>query len=310
MGAAPGCTGDYERFRVHFERADRNSVPEWLTSHTDNPSSIRASLTMARENARTLRDRISSEMWNSLNRSYLRSVRAVATISRSDYCEAVRESTALFFGLAVATMPRDLGWLFMRTGWHLERADNVLRILQVRYRQYKGQEPVARGIELHRATSLLKSCSAFEAFRKSHHSALKPRRIAAFLLLDPNFPRSLRYSVQKVFESLQGFAPKSRRNVRTDAAGGLAKRAAHLHAECRADYRARGKAPSIEELLIALASISNATKAAYFDNALDVQRQAQNQWHQGSGQGQSQGRHLPESVSGKSVSKPGAWAAI
>jgi uncharacterized alpha-E superfamily protein len=282
-------TGDYERFRVHFERADRNSVPEWLTSHPDNPSSIRASLTMARENARTLRDRISSEMWNSLNRSYLSLCTGSGDdISLHDYCEAVRESTALFFGLAVATMPRDLGWLFMRTGWHLERADNVLRILQVRYRQYKGQEPVARGIELHRATSLLKSCSAFEAFRKSHHSALEPRRIAAFLLLDPNFPRSLRYSVQKVFESLQGIRAEN-----PEVTSEPMRQAGWLNAQLTymqsAEQITEREAPSIEELLIALASISNATKAAYFDNALDVQRQAQNQWHQGFGQGQSQG---------------------
>ena len=174
-------TGDPESFRKHFDRADRNTVPEWLTNHPDNPSSIRASLTLARENARTLRDRISTEMWRSLNRAYLSlcTESEDADISLHDYCEAVREATALFFGLAESTLPRDLGWFILRAGRHLERSDNVLRVLQVRYRQYQGNEPIARGVETHRATALLKSMSAYEAFRKSHHSALEPRRIAA-----------------------------------------------------------------------------------------------------------------------------------
>lgn len=285
-------TGDAEGFRAHFERADRNTVPEWLTSHPDNPSSIRSSLTRARENARTLRDRISSEMWGSLNRSYLAlcaEPQGDEETTLHDFCEGVREASALFFGLAEATMPHDLGWLFLRSGRHLERADNVLRILQVRYRQYKGQEPVARGIELHRATALLKSCSAFEAFRKSHHSALEPGRIAAFLLLDPGFPRSLRYSVRRLFESLESINAQnpgvSLEPLRQ--AGWLNAQLTYMES---AEQITEREEPSLEALLEALAEISDATRRAYFDNAPVVPRPVQSQWQQGFGQVQRQGQ--------------------
>ena len=89
-------TGDVESFREHFDKADRNTVPAWLTQHPDNPGSIRSSLTRARENARTVRDRISTEMWEALNRAYL-TIGAGAkdeTESLHDFCGAVREATA------------------------------------------------------------------------------------------------------------------------------------------------------------------------------------------------------------------------
>ncbi len=282
-------TGDTEGFKTHFDRADRNTVPEWLTSHESNPSSIRSSLTHARENARTLRDRISTEMWNSLNRSYLAlcTPRDDEEMTLHDYCEAVREASALFFGLAAATMPHDQGWLFLRAGQHLERADNVLRILQVRYRQYRGQEPVARGIELHRATALLKSCSAFEAFRKSHHNALEPGRIAAFLLLDPGFPRSLRYSVKRLFQSLESINAQnpgvSLEPLRQ--AGWLNAQLTYMRG---AEQIIEREEPSLEALLSALAKISEATRRAYFENAPEVQRLVQSQLQQGFGPGLSQ----------------------
>ncbi len=288
-------TGDAEGFKAHFSEADRNTVPAWLTNHDNNPSSIRSSLTHARENARTLRDRISSEMWNSLNRAYLAlCVGYDDDMTLHDYCEAVREVSALFFGLAGATMPHDQGWLFLRAGRHLERSDNVLRILQVRYRQYRGHEPVARGIELHRATALLKSCSAFEAFRKSHHNALEPSRIAAFLLLDPTFPRSLRYSVKRLFQSLESI------NARNPGVSlEPLRQSGWLNAQLTymrgAEQIIEREDPSLEMLLEALAKISDVTRRAYFENAPEAQRLVQNQLQQGFGpvtsqkQSQSQG---------------------
>ena len=297
-------TGDAESFKKHFERADRNTVPEWLSRHPENSSSISASLTHARENARTLRDRISTEMWSSLNRSYLAlcAEPSEEETSLHDFCEGVRDASALFFGLAEATMPHDLGWLFLRSGRHLERADNVLRILQVRYRQYRGQEPVARAIETHRATALLKSCSAFEAFRKGHHSALEPDRIAAFLLLDAGFPRSLRYSVRRLFESLDGIN-KQNPGVSEEPlrqAGWLNAQLTYMES---AEQILKREEPSLEALLGALAKISDATRRAYFDNAPELPRPVQSQWQQGvgqalvQGQGQTQGRGRGQSQS-------------
>jgi uncharacterized alpha-E superfamily protein len=93
-------TGDEQAFRAHFERADGRTVPEWLAFHARNSSSIRSSLARARENARTLRDRISLEMWEALNRAYLQLCFDTEQVLEQDrlheYCVAARETSHLF----------------------------------------------------------------------------------------------------------------------------------------------------------------------------------------------------------------------
>lgn len=296
-------TGDEAGFREHFSKADAGSVPEWLAVHPKNPSSIRSSLLFARENARTLRDRISVEMWEALNRAYLTLCEGVDGSFESetlhDYCVSAREASHLFFGIAGATLPRNLGWYFLKMGQYLERADNVLRLLMVRYRQYRGQEPVIRGIETHRGMALLKSVSAYEAFRKRHQSALDPERIAAFLLLDPDFPRSLRFSVRMLFETLKDIAalnpgtdPEPRRQ-----AGWLSSRLEFLR-----DAReiTEHEAPSLEELLTDLAALSEAVANVYFDQAPLIASQNQSQSQSQSGlQRQTGSQSQSQSQSGR-----------
>src|SRR5262249_17435150 len=196
-----------------------------------NPSSIRSSLTRAREDARGLRDRISLEMWETLNRAYLTLCFATERVldedGLHDYCVTAREASHLFLGIAHATLPRDLGWYFLLAGQHLERADNVLRLLQVRQRQGAGLEPVARGLENHRGMALLKSVSAYEAFRKRHHAALEGRRIAAPPLSPPPPPpprgASATTSPRSIppWEASSGSIPACRPRPRVGRAGSL-----------------------------------------------------------------------------------------
>jgi len=260
-------TGDEPAFREHFDRADGRTVPEWLAFHPQNASSIRSSLTRAREDARGLRDRISLEMWETLNRAYLTLCFSTERVLEEDglheYCVTAREASHLFLGIAHATLPRDLGWYFLLAGQHLERADNVLRLLQVRQRQGAGLEPVARGLENHRGMALLKSVSAYEAFRKRHHVALEGRRIAGFLLLDPDFPRSVRHNLAALHSTL-GSIERLNPGVSTSAtrqAGWLAARLEYLPGvEAILDSRE----PGIETLLEEVAAISDAISATYF----------------------------------------------
>jgi uncharacterized alpha-E superfamily protein len=260
-------TGDEGAFREHFDRADGRTVPEWLAFHPQNSSSIRSSLSRAREDARGLRDRISLEMWETLNRAYLTLCFSTENILDEDglheYCVAAREASHLFLGIAHATLPRDLGWYFLLAGHHLERADNVLRLLQVRQRQGAGLEPVARGLENHRGMALLKSVSAYEAFRKRHHSALEGRRIAAFLLLDPDFPRSVRHNLAALHTtlgSIERLNPGASDSA-TRQAGWLAARLEYLPGvEAILDSRE----PGIETLLEEVDAISDAISSTYF----------------------------------------------
>ncbi len=218
---------------------------------------------------------------------------------RRDLARLLRGGTrgkCAFFWLGRGDDAHDQGWLFLRAGRHLERSDNVLRILQVRYRQYRGHEPVARGIELHRATALSKSCSAFEAFRKSHHNALEPGRIAAFLLLDPSFPRSLRYSVKRLFQSLESINAQNP-GVSLEPLRQSGWLNAQLTYMRGAEQIIEREDPSLEDLLEALAKISDATRRAYFENAPEAQRLVPSQLQQGFGPGTVQGQSQRQSQS-------------
>lgn len=203
-------SGTEEHFRIHFERADAATVPVWLAVHEGNAGSIRSSLQHARENARGLRDRITLEMWEAMNRAYLTLCGPPPSSLEEDalhtYCKRARDASHEFFGIADATLPRDLGWSFIQTGRMLERADNTLRTLMVRYREYSGLAPVADGIATHRGLALLQSLSAYESFRKRQQAALNPKRIATFLLLDPDFPRSVRFALTALQRHLDEIA--------------------------------------------------------------------------------------------------------
>jgi len=255
-------------FRQHFDHKDRNTVSEWLAFHHENANSIASSLTFARENARTLRDRISSEMWQAMNRTYLNyCVDSYDVLEREDlhdYCVGVRDASHLFFGIADATMPRDLGWFFMKAGQYLERADNVLRVLTLRYRQQQKNNLIAQELHVHRSMALLRSVSAYEAFRKQHHSAISADDVAQFLLLNADFPRSVRFSLNVVHNVLHDI------QMRNDAAiaqlpvrqaGWLAARIEYLP---NAQQVLVAEQPSAEDLLESIADLSTSISQTYF----------------------------------------------
>lgn len=203
-------TGGEAELRAKYGRLDTRSISSWLAFDRDNPSSIASSLSRARENARGLRDRIPSEMWEAINRSYLNLCFENGDILDRDglyeYCVAARDASQFFFGIAFATLPRDEGWAFMRAGQMLERGDNTLRVLQSRFKDAvadtQAQDPASRTLQDQRWVSALKGASAYEAYRKRVHSGIDPLRIAEFLLLDEHFPRSVRYSAQNLHDAL------------------------------------------------------------------------------------------------------------
>jgi uncharacterized alpha-E superfamily protein len=270
-----------EAFKTHFDKADAASVATWLALSFENPGSIRSSLALARENARTLRDRISTEMWEEINRTYLNlcteAPQRLDEDNLHDYCIQARDFSHLFFGIAESTLTHDLGWYFIKAGRHLERADNTLRALRIRYKNYRGQkQPVAEGLEAHRGMALLKSLSAYEAFRKYYHTALEPRCIAEFLLLHGQFPRSVRYNVRRLFESTNDLA-KYNPDVQGEArrmAGWLASRLEYMPSVEQIIVKEQ---PSLDALIEALADISTAISAMYFSHTPQPIVQSQQQ---------------------------------
>ena len=262
-------TGGDTALRAKYGRVDARSVSAWLAFDRDNPASIASSVTRARENARGLRDRIPSEMWESLNRSYLTLCFESNSLLERDglfeYCNAARDASQMFFGIAFATLPRDEGWAFMRAGQMLERGDNGLRVLQSRLRGIDAtpvSDPAGRAIQTQRWVSVLKGSSAYEAYRKQVHSGIEPQKISEFLLLDEYFPRSVRYSAENLQDALtqiERWHPGQHPDILRLSRWLVARlQYAHIGDIVTDDN------PSLEELLTEFNRVGAAITAAYF----------------------------------------------
>ncbi|MEM7737271.1 MAG: alpha-E domain-containing protein [Deinococcota bacterium] len=255
-------------FCRHYQQKDRDNVSDWLAFNRDNASSITSSLTFARENARTLRDRISLEMWEAINRAYLEhcvdSHDVLAKESLHNYCAGVRDASHLFFGIADATMPRDLGWFFMRAGQYLERSDNVLRILTLRYRQQQKNALIAQEVRTHRSVALLRTVSALEAFRKQYHKGIQPDDVAEFLLLNADFPRSVRFSLQVVHGILREIQTRNDAAVAKTPVRQAGWLAARLEYMSSAKQVFEDETLPAEDLLNDIAALSTTISQAYF----------------------------------------------
>ncbi|HVM62793.1 MAG TPA: alpha-E domain-containing protein [Verrucomicrobiae bacterium] len=199
-------TGDHEEFARRFGEATQANVIQFLTLDPDNPNSILSCLRAARENARSVREVISSEMWEQLNKFYLM-VNSAGTdpdvlADPHEFFSNVRMSSHLFVGVTEATMTHGEGWHFGRLGRMLERADKTSRILDVKY--YILLPTVAHvgtTFDDLQWAAVLRSTSAFEMYRKTH-GRIDPRRIVEFLLLDTEFPRAIHHCLIASRESI------------------------------------------------------------------------------------------------------------
>ena len=193
-------TGDDASFWQLYRVANDHTVTDFLTFNADNPNSIISSILQARENARVVRDQITVEMWEEINRLYLflRSPRAREVWQRGSYefFHEIKLSSLYLQGLMDATVPHTEGWNFMQIGKFLERADKTTRILDVRHRNLpaKGVPKVITPTDAAEWGAVLRSSSAWDAYRQVH-AEVEPRRVAEFLLLSEDFPRSVRFSL-------------------------------------------------------------------------------------------------------------------
>jgi uncharacterized alpha-E superfamily protein len=203
-------TGDDENFQKRCGAATRENVIHFLTFDPENPNSILSCLRSARENARSIREIISSEMWEQLNSFYLM-VRDAAEpggpqAKSAGFFTQVRDSSHLFSGITDATMTHGEAWHFLHLGRMLERADKTSRILDVKYFiLLRSAADVGTPLDEIQWAAVLRSASAFEMYRK-RHGRIAPNRIVEFLLLDPQFPRAVRFCLKSARESLHAIS--------------------------------------------------------------------------------------------------------
>jgi uncharacterized alpha-E superfamily protein len=168
-------------------------------------SSIYSCIRAARENARSVRETISSEMWQQINNLYLlidEESRREHQISLPAFCQQVRLACHLFTGIQDVTMSHNEAWHFIRMGALLERADKTSRILDVKYFiLLPSVTDVGTPYDDVQWSAVLKSVSGFEMYRK-RYGRIAPERIVEFLLLDGEFPRAIRYCISRADRSL------------------------------------------------------------------------------------------------------------
>lgn len=187
------------------------SVLRYMAFDPDNPSSIYSCLRAARENAHAVRGTITSEMWETLNSTWLemRNMRALNLIDSGigEFFEWVKFRSHLSRGVTVGTMLHDEAFYFARLGTFLERADNTARILDVKYHVLlPSSDGVGGAVDYYQWSALLRSVSAFEVYRKVYRDLITPLRVAELLILRDDMPRSLHRCMLEVYEDLRAVA--------------------------------------------------------------------------------------------------------
>ena len=208
------CTfGDEADFWARFGLADQANVITFLAFDQANPNSIASCLQAARENARTVRDMISTPMWEEVNKAHLY-VRAAAAANREvdhprEFLDEVKRASQLITGVADATMSHGEAWHFARMARLIERADKTSRVLDVEHYFQPAAALVAlpssgdddAGTDPVQWSAVLESASALEMYRKVH-GAVSRRSVADFLIFDRAFPRAMHFCLTKAEESL------------------------------------------------------------------------------------------------------------
>lgn len=200
-------------------KADAFSYMQRLAFNTEDPNTIASSILAARENARQVREEISSEMWEQINRLYLDIIGANAEAVWENqphaFFQAVKQGTHLFQGICDSTMNRGQGWHFIQVGQYLERAGNVATLLDVHLRDLDVKAPGVSVEVRQNAVCLLRSCTAWEAYCKVYTADVQLPTIAEFLLLNAEFPHAIHFSVKMVRSALMFIADEAEQQKNT-----------------------------------------------------------------------------------------------
>jgi uncharacterized alpha-E superfamily protein len=196
-------------------RAPQAVISNWLTFEADNPNSVMSCLARARANARGVRGAITSEMWRELNTLYLQLADPEfgdrGRESPHEFYQAVEFGSHTFQGVCDATLTHDEGWQFIQLGKFLERAEKTLRVLDVQYHLLQGlNDPADLPLSALQWAAVLRSCRAYEAYQQLYVGRVEADHVVEFLLLHPEFPRSVRFSLEsagRALTAIEGTVP-------------------------------------------------------------------------------------------------------
>lgn len=275
-------TGDEAAFQERYVGMTRENVIRFLAFDRKNPNSILSCVQAARENARTIREVISSSMWEELNKFYhmVQTAESEYGILEQPYefCHRVKTASHLLVGVTDCTMSHSEPWHFARMGRLLERADKTSRIVDVKYFiLLPNTDSIGSSLDVVQWSALLKSASALEMYRRVF-GRIVPLRVADYLILDRDFPRSMHFCVMKTTESLQtitGSTPGTYRNSAEQRLGLLRSQMDYMSIDSIIE---RGLHEYIDDFQIQLNRIDGAIFEDFFarkpvSGSVSVQRQ-------------------------------------
>ncbi|EKF75061.1 hypothetical protein A11A3_05194 [Alcanivorax hongdengensis A-11-3] len=199
--AAPlAITGTAEQYGARYGKVTIHNVLHFFTLDADNPASIYSCLRLARTSAHAVRGKITAEMWESVNSTWLelREIRqtGLQVYGETLFFEWVKNRSHLFRGATYGTLMRSDTFRFLRLGTFIERADNTARILDVKHRD--GEADSNTTVDYYRWHALLRSVGAYEAYREMYSETINGERVAELLILRPEVPRSLLSCLQEL----------------------------------------------------------------------------------------------------------------
>jgi len=270
------CTGDQDAFLVRHQRATAAGVAEFMVFRQENPNSIVSSICQARENARMVRDQITVETWEELNRLYLFVLSAAARQmwldSPTDFFNEIKRSSLQLVGLSHATHIHNEGWWFTQVGRHIERADKTSRILDMRHHTLppRGLPGAATQTTALEWSAILRSCSAWDAFKSIYGAEVNPRNVAEMLLLNEDFPRSVRFCVDRLNEALRRISGASSQRFSNEAEKLSGRLAASLQFSTIEEVFETGLHAHLDRLQVNLNAIGDALFHTYIFRAFDT----------------------------------------
>jgi len=263
-------SGDFEAFKETYDEVNANNVMRFMTFDLENPNSMYSCLTAARENARSVRDVVTTEMWETLNSIYLTvksydSDAADFYANPHDFYQEIQNGISNFYGISGANMYRGQSWSFFNIGVMLERADKTTRILDVRYfLLLPSLREVGTALDDLQWAALLRSVSSIEPFAKVY-GPVESGAIIEYLLLDTLNPRSLLHCIEVADREIRGLSGTPLGMYTNDAE----RRSGQLLSEIRylnvSEIVRKGLHESLDDLQISMNKMHTAISERYFN---------------------------------------------
>jgi uncharacterized alpha-E superfamily protein len=260
-------TGEDEDFDKHYKVMSAENVIDFLTFNSKNPNSIINCLTSARENARHVREQISMEMWEEINRTYLwmksQTLKKIQKMGPYEFFNEVKNASHLFQGITDGTMTHGEDWDFIQVGTYLERADMVTRILDANDEIFINAPASLMNGGTLQWSAILRSCSAHDAYRKFYVAQVEPDKVVEFLILNEFFPRSIRFCAGALDIALRRISGCQEERFTNQAEKLSGRLVAELNYSALEDIKTVGMHKYMDELQIKLNAIGEAIFQTY-----------------------------------------------